>query len=205
MSVVKLYVEGGGNRVLDQGLRDAFKRFFARSGLPEASIVIRVCGSRRDAFRDFGIALRKAGPVQAPILLVDSEEAVLPQHFGKPWDHLLRVDRFSRPGGATDDQAHLMVQCMESWFLADRQWLARYFGQHFHSGALPGASNIESIDKRRALEALGGATKACQKGKYNKGKHSSEILAGLDPKSVKEASAHAQRLFETLKAKGSGR
>ena len=31
--------------------------------------------------------------------------------------------------GATDEQAHLMVQCMEAWFLADRETLAAVFGR----------------------------------------------------------------------------
>ena len=42
-----------------------------------------------------------------------------------------------------------MIEIMESWFLADRDALARHFGEGFKAAALPGnPARVESIPKR---------------------------------------------------------
>jgi hypothetical protein len=41
------------------------------------------------------------------------------------------------------------------------------------------------------------------KGRYDKGSHSFELLALVDPKKVAGASPHAKRLFDTLRKKTS--
>lgn len=38
-----------------------------------------------------------------------------------------------------------MVQCMENWFMADKECLALFFGQGFNVNALPNNPNIEAI------------------------------------------------------------
>jgi hypothetical protein len=65
---------------------------------------IIACGGRDDAFDRF----RHAPEEQHAILLVDSEGPVAT----KPWVHLKARDGWD-PGAATDDQAQLMVACME--------------------------------------------------------------------------------------------
>ena len=72
-------------------------------------------GSRDEAYGDFEAA-HAQGNVTA-MLLVDAEEEVT---ASGSWDHLRSRDNWRRPPGALNDQCHLMVQFMESWFLADR-------------------------------------------------------------------------------------
>ena len=130
------------------------------------------------------------------VLLVDSEEAVV----GGPWQHLAnrRGDRWRRPSGVTDDQAHLMVQVMESWFLADRQVLIDYYGQGFLANSLPGQTNIEQIPKRDVLQSLKHASRQTAKKEYHKTRHAFHLLEQIDPQRVRVASRHADRLFIVL-------
>jgi len=100
---------------------------------------------------------------------------------------------------ATDDNAHLRVQCMEAWFIADRGWLAEFYGQGFSLGALPARTDVESIPKADLFAALRQATRSTRtQGEYGKGRHSFDILAGLDPEKVKAASPSAARLITPL-------
>lgn len=79
-----------------------------------------------------------------------------------------------------------MVQCMEAWFIADRQALAAFFGQCFRQNQLPDSANsMESIAKRQLYTSLANATKGCQKGPYGKGAHSFKLLALINPESIK--------------------
>ena len=92
-----------------------------------------------------------------------------------------------------------MVQIMESWFLADVEALEKYYGQGFRQSALPRNPKIEAVPKQDIIKGLEQATRAtrnCQN--YNKGKHSFEILALLDPAKVRKQSPYADRFFEEL-------
>ena len=68
-----------------------------------------------------------------------------------PWAHLRARDGWIRPADATDENAHLMVQCMETWFLADRDNLADYFGHGFNPNALPAREEIEEGRQGRSV------------------------------------------------------
>ena len=94
-----------------------------------------------------------------------------------------------------------MVQCMEAWFLADKDNPAAYFGHGFNRNALPGREEIEDVAKGEVLERLRRATRQCKKGEYGKGRHSFDILEQTDPAKVMNASPHARRLVETLRQK----
>ncbi len=110
------------------------------------------CGSRRNAYDRFCNEIARGGADSA-MLLVDSED---PLQAEDAWGHLLQRDRWERPDDAGADSAYLMVQVMESWFLADRPTLAAYFGQGFSANALPQGTEIEDIPKRdvqRGIEA----------------------------------------------------
>ena len=91
-----------------------------------------------------------------------------------------------------------MVQCMEAWFLADRQCLQDFFGNHFQANALPGNPNIESIVKQQLFDALKNATRHTQKGEYGKGTHSFKILELIEPERVFQQSPWAARLRNKL-------
>jgi hypothetical protein len=193
---VRIYVEGGGNqRSTLNNCRQAF-RLFLEKVVPRGSFEIIASGDRNKAFKDFRLAL-KQHPQDYIILLVDSEEAVL----GGPWPHLAnrRGDHWNRPRGATDDQAHLMVQAMESWFLADRQVLIDYYGQGFLANALPRQANIEIVPKKDVFRALKNASRnTAKKGEYHKTRHGFDLLERIDPNRVRHASLHADRLFLVL-------
>ena len=94
-----------------------------------------------------------------------------------------------------------MVQCMETWFLADPKALGQFFGQGFQAGALPhGSKAVESISKASIFQSLARATRSCKsKRPYGKGEHSFKILGMIDPQKVATASPWAGRLLEELR------
>lgn len=150
------------------------------------------CGNRQTAYKDFRKAVQSG---ESALLLVDAEE---PVKVPGPWQHLKGSDNWNRPQAATDDQCHLMVQVMESWFLADPDALESYYGQAFRKAALPKNPKVENVAKQDVESGLTQATRSTRKGKYSKGKHSFEILAELDPGKVREKSPYAERFFSTL-------
>ena len=203
--MVRLYVEGGGRgKDLPSMCRRGFRGFLKKAGLQGSMPRIVASGSRNSAYRDYCTAIKNG---ETALLLVDSEGPVDPAHQSghpeawQPWQHLKQRDNWDKPQGGHDLDCHLMVQCMESWFLADREALSDFFGQCFRESALPAAqSNVESFEPKDALTRLKSATKDCQtKGKYDKSAHSFELLARLDPDKVTAASPWAKRWIDTLK------
>lgn len=194
---VRIYVEGGGSTgALKSECRRGFAEFFAKF-LPRGKQPrIIACGSRNEALDDFRTALRKHRDEHV-VLLVDAEAPVA---SGQAiWAHLHQRDGWDPPAGATEENTHLMVQCMESWFLADPEELASYFGQGFQSSALPRNPNIEAVSKQDVFRSLENATRQARtKGVYSKGGHSFALLARIDPVRVRGASPHAERLAVTL-------
>ena len=197
---VKVYVEGGGDgRDLKVRCRQGFSTFFRKVSLAGRMPRIIACGARDKTYRNFRTALAHAADNDFIVLLVDSEAPVA-MGVG-PWHHLKNRDNWDKPASAADDNAHLMVQCMEAWFLADKDALAKYFGDGFNLNALPGRPDVENISKSDIENGLKNATKQCNpKGKYHKGRHSFTILAELDTDKVIAASPHAARLVAVLKA-----
>ena len=195
---VKVYVEGGGDgKSLQTKCREGFSSFFAKANLAGRMPRVIACGSRETAFDKFCTALGSGNAEEFIVLLVDSEDQVA--DGSGPWLHLRTRDGWERPEEATDENAHLMVQCMEAWFLADKGRLAAYFGQGFNRNALPGRRDIEDVAKEDVLQGLKNATRQCKKGEYGKGRHSFEILERVDPANVMAVSRHARRLVETLR------
>ena len=196
---VKLIVEGGGDRKSRSANRDcrrAFGKFLENAGLTLRRPAIEAAGGREQAYDAFKTEHERGARVA--VLLVDAEAPVTAQD---PWTHLNRRDGWTRPTGTTDDQCHLMVQVMESWFLADRKALANFYRQGFRPNALPGnPRQIERIPKNAVEDGLDRATRNTTKGRYHKGQHSFEILASLDPAKVTAASPHARRFVQTLLA-----
>lgn len=193
--MVTVYVEGAGRDAAQKTrMRKAFQVMLERAGLEGRLPATVPSGPREKAFRDFQSALRnRIDGVQ--ILLVDSEAPVT-----KPvWDHLRDRDGWTRPAGATDDQVHLMVQCMESWFLADPEALAAYYGAGFAATRLPGNANVEQIEKSQVESTLRSATRDTTKGPYHKTKHGFDLLGKLDPAKLEQVSEHAARFLDTLR------
>ncbi|WP_428277878.1 DUF4276 family protein [Candidatus Palauibacter sp.] len=199
---IKLYVEGGGDsKALTTDCRRGFRKFFEKAGLAGQMPRIRACGSRRSAYDDFKAALGNGSEV--PMLLVDAED---PLTAGSSWEHLRHRagDRWARPTGASNDHCHLMVQVMESWFLADQPALESFFGQGFQPSALPRNPHIEQIRKADVLRGLTRATKRLETNResYDKGSDSFEILGRIDPSRVESASPSAKQLLDVLRAGG---
>lgn len=209
-NTLTIYVEGG-NRDSRAALivcQRAFKIFLERAGLPPRSFSVEACASRNQAYNDFCFALASG---ENAILLVDSEELVAthPQtNLPVPaWQHLTaRIgDNWTRPPGAADSQAHLMVPTMEAWLVADKKNLTAYYRgtynrEAFNEGALPLRTNVETVNKAAIESSLANATRPNQtKGLYHKGRHSFEILEMLDPRAVAPASYHLRRLLCHLK------
>ena len=192
---VTIYVEGGGDEEkLKRKCRRGFGSFLEKAGLRGKLPRIVPCGSRQKAYNRF--KTEYAGDDgRIVMLLVDAEAPVT---TAGPWQHLQDRDRWQRPPGVTDDQCHLMVQVMESWFLADREALSAFYEQDFHSGSLPRNPNVEQIAKDDVLSRLESATRNTTKGRYSKGKHSFEILGCLDPAKVTSASPYAKRFIDAL-------
>ena len=193
-----VYVEGGGNsKALRAECRRGFAYFFEKAGLKGRMPRISACGGRQHAFDDFRHALQNPKNDRFTVLLVDSEEPVA--RGCQPWEHLKRRDRWERPAAATDDSCHLMVQCMESWFLADKAALEQYFDNGFNRNSLPRREEVEDVSKQDIERGLSRATRQCKRtGAYHKGRHSFAVLAELDPEKVTAASPHAKRLVDTL-------
>lgn len=195
----KLFVEGGGDaHTLRAACRQGFTEFLKKAGLAGRLPRVVACGGGKQAYDSFRTAL-SAG--ERAFLLVDSEDLV-EENTQSPWEHLATRpgDRWAQPAGSTDEQCHLVVVCLESWFLADRRVLEDFFGPGFLAQALPPPTRaIESIAKEQVYEALAKATGRCRARAYRKGEHSFKLLALLRPEVVGNASPWAGRFIDELK------
>ncbi|PPD50452.1 MAG: hypothetical protein CTY16_01465 [Methylobacter sp.] len=198
--MVKVFVEGGARGALNARCREGFTKFFEKAGLKGKMPRVVACGSRSDAYNDFCTALAQAKPSDVIVLLVDSEAPVTVEE-NQVWQHVLHRegDKWQQPVGAEQNHLHFMVECMEAWFMADKNCLAAYFGQGFEVSKLPNQSNIEKISKANLYAGLEKATKNCKtKACYGKGSHSFDILGKIDPQKVLSASSYAARLVDHL-------
>ncbi len=197
MVTAKIYNEGGGEgRLYDILFRQGWSAFFAAAGL-SGRMPKPVRGKGREQTFDlFVTAVSSPRPGVLPLLLVDSEDLVQPSHT--VWQHLKARDNWDQPGGTSNDQAFLMVQIMETWFLTDRNLLRVYFGPSFGEGHIKEWPNLEEVPKPTVYQALEKATGNCPN-PYAKGKVSFELLAKLDPSAVETACPHAKALLDRLR------
>jgi hypothetical protein len=197
----RIFVEGGSKGKLAQKCRQGFARFFEKAGLGQRRPRIVSCGTRRAAYEDFCLALSKAGKNDIYLLLVDAEAPVTVDK-DQVWVHVKarQGDGWDQPDNAEADMLHFMVECMESWFLADSQALENFFGRGFNADAIPKKTDIESISKADVYEALKRATaKLKTKRQYGKGEHSFSLLEKIDPAKVEASGAFARRVIEKVR------
>jgi hypothetical protein len=204
---VYVYAEGGGSGAhsadLQAEFRQAFAEFLSKTDLGTTRRPRVVpCGGREQAFGSFCTAIAQG---QNALLLVDSETPINPLHqplapaSWKPWAHLQAQASWDTPLGASNDDCHLMVQCMENWFLADKASVQAFFGQGFNLAALPTAE-VETVPKSTVYSALQIATKTCKtKAPYGKGAHSFKLLKVISPDKVEAASPWAKRFLDELR------
>jgi len=199
---VRLYVEGGGDyKAGKSAIRHGVAEFLKRGGLSRVQVV--ACGNTDGAIQDFADAL-KTHPKARNLLLVDSDGPVsvsAKSHVvagsgpgkGRDW-------RRAKLKGVPEDRVHLMVQIMESWFLADPEALRCYYGQDFNGSALPRRSNVEEVPKEDVKSALANATRNTKKGEYHKIRHAPNLLMRVDPAKVRTRAENCERLFKALLA-----
>ena len=193
-----IYIEGGGdsNQDLERLFRRSWTTFFKAAGLSGHLPRIVRGGGRDRTFDLFARAIKHPDPKRVPLLLVDSEDPVKAGY--SVWQHLQVRDGWDQTPGAGDDQAFMMVQAMETWFLADRDSLKRYFGAEFRENALKQWPKLEDVSKETVLSVLERATANCAT-PYAKGKVSFELLAQVDPGLVEVACPHAKSLLDRLR------
>jgi hypothetical protein len=194
---VRIYVEGGGDGKHQHiQCRMGFRKLFERAGFIGRMPATIAGGARGTTYDMFRTALASSSPDNHPILLVDSEDPVIAP---VAWEHLLSRDGWERPVGAADDQAQLMVTCMETWIMADPAALRRAFGSQLQTSALLPQSDLEERPHDEVQDALEHATRNCGRDKaYAKGRRSFKVLAELDPQALRQYLPHFQQLIETL-------
>lgn len=192
----KIYVEGGGDhqKRTIHACRIAFSKYFEKV-VPGARPRVIACGPRQKAYRDFAKGLNDPD-YDHVLLLVDSEGPVAAADDA--WTHLHRRDNWPQPNGAPNNAAHMMVQCMESWFMADKDCLETFYGQDFNAGALPARMEIELIPKADVSTGLENATKDTQKGRYHKTRHGFDLLGAIDPNKVEAVSPFCELLHRSV-------
>lgn len=191
---IKLYIEGGGDSASqDTAFRAGWTAFFERAGLGEARKMPRPIrgGGRAQTFDAYCMAVKTRKPDELPLLLVDSEDLV--KAGSDAWKHLKACDHWAKPHGASSADAFLMITCMETWFVADREALKDFFRKGWNDKALPKWPDLEGVEKDKVLEALVKATA----GKYAKGNF--DLLKVINPTVVEKSLPSARALLERLR------
>jgi hypothetical protein len=194
MASVRIYFEGDPK--LKRGFTAVLAKLRAKAAAARLGWELVAGRSREQTFKRFRMALdTHRGDILA--LLVDADGAV---NSDSPREHLTKhqTGLSRKPKGAKDDHAHLMVQVMESWFLADAAALEAYYGQGFRANCLPKTSSLEDVPKDTVLECLSQAVAGTRKREYHKTRHAPDLLERMDPARVRDGSKWCDRLFATV-------
>ena len=213
ITLVEVYIEAGptgensadGSAALRRGFESLFQRqrnLLRKRGI---KLLLTVFGPRSKAYRKFKSGHDKSVPGMVHALLVDSEEQ-LPEQGSLNIDarkkHLIARDGWDLKG-VKPDAIHLMVQCMESWILADPVVMADYYGKDFHKTKLPPQNNLEQEPKEAIEKKLDAATRDTKKGSYHKVHHASQLLMLIDPEKVRTHCPHYGIFADWLERQGS--
>lgn len=196
---VLIYIEGDtkqkgkANAIpLRQGLRTFFQNLENEIKVP---IRIKPVGARELTIKIF-LSEIDDNRDNFAVLLVDAEGEIGEDESVKTFLRKIS-DKFNFKN-VKDEQCHLMVQLMESWFLADKEKLGEFYGPNFNHNALPKNKNVEKIPKADVLKGLKAATAKTKKGEYGKGTHSGEILQKINSSSVRNSAEHCENLFQAI-------
>jgi hypothetical protein len=180
---IHIYFEG------DALLRPGFRKFFSQviEAARKQNRSVSPIATNGTPIRDFGIAQRKSTN-SINLLVLDSEQ----QLDGTALRH-------QQAAGFPPDRIFWMVELMESWFLADREAVKRYYNdERFQESSLPANAQVEKIPKKDVLDGLKEATRRTQKGRYHKTKHAPGILETINPDKVTASAPQCRRLFDVL-------
>jgi uncharacterized protein DUF4276 len=193
---VTIFLEGGGDAAIE--CRKGFAKLFQNAGLkrPHSPSLI-ACGSRNEAYRQF--CNRWPGrDGEVLLLLVDSESQV----NGAKWEHVAQRagDHWKTPASVTEDHLWFMMQCMATWIVADRNTLARVFGDCLIANALPPLTDLERRSKADVQTRLQQATARCDRDrKYEKGRRPYQLVEKLDPETLADNLPHFKSLISHLR------
>jgi hypothetical protein len=197
---IKLYIEGGGDSPRqDTEFRAGWTAFFEKAGLKEARKMPKPIrgGGREQTFDAYCTAVKTRKPDELPLLLVDSEDVVKAGHDA--WQHLKARDKWTKPKDAGKNDAFLMITCMETWFIADREALKDFFKGCWNDKALPNWPDLEKVERKKAYAALVKATANCGERQYAKGKVSFELLKVINPAVIETKFPSAKALLRRLR------
>lgn len=199
---IKLYVEGGGKGSHKRAtikLQQGFDAFFRelKDAAREKKISFKIIPSSdtQTTYEDFMLSVRNS-PQSLNLLLVDSDDVVAENENARAF--LQKKHKKWNLQTVKDAQCHLMVQIMESWFIADVDALKEFYGQRLKVSAIPKNKNVEAIEKERVENSLKAATVKTNKEKYHKINHGAKILELISSQKVRAAAPHCERLFETI-------
>jgi hypothetical protein len=166
---ILVYIEGEGGggstekrRFLDGEFRKAWKQFLQPlADMASGKGVTRFqCipgrGGASTADRFANHLPQHIGALR--ILLIDSEVPV--KDVARPW----AVLKQKCPEWADDKNCYMMVQCLETWLLADVDSLRTYYNKHkstFQDNKLKAWANLEAIPRKTLQKALEEATAKC--------------------------------------------
>lgn len=199
MTEIAIYVEGGGDTPdqkaeLRRGLDGLLDNVKSKAREKRLRWKLIPSGGRRTTYEAFINALH-TNPDSINVLLVDSETLIAAATGDTDQDadvrvaHLTQHDRWDL-AEVHPQRVHLMVQCMETWIVADRDALRNFYGQGFAPNSLPRRENLEEEPKEDVYDKLMMATRATQKGEYGKIRHASLLLQRINPTQV---AAHCPR------------
>lgn len=201
MKKIAIYVEGGGDTAQQRAnIRMGFDELFKvqKQAAQEKRLGWNLVpsGSRNKTYDKFIWALDQSGDETLCVLLVDSEDPIVAETKGNPDEnaqirtrHLMERDKWEL--NAVDAHPiHLMVQCMETWIVADPETLTAFYGQGFQTKSLPVRKNLEEEPKQAIYAKLAQATRGTGKGEYAKINHARQLLAKIDASKVAARCSH---------------
>ncbi len=199
---IRIYIEGDTKQKgknTDLTLRQGFNYFF-RELIDEAknkNIKLRpiTYGSKYETFKKFLDGLKEYQD-SFVLFLLDSDAPI--DEDETPKSFLQKQNPLWHLQDAEENQCHLMVQVMESWFFADKDKLAEFYGQSFNRNALAKTTNVEKILKASVESGLANATRNTQKGEYHKTRHGAKLLEVISPQKVRKAAPNCERLFDVV-------
>lgn len=180
---------------MQQGFESFFRELKKTAREKKISFKIIPSANTQSTYDDF-IRSVESSPNSFNILLVDSDAPLGENETAR--NFLQNKFKKWKLQKIADEQCHLMVQIMESWFLADKEKLAVFYGQKFNINALAKDVNVEKIPKTTVENGLANATKNTQKGLYHKVNHGGKILELIDSAKVRESAFHCRRLFQAI-------
>lgn len=199
---IRIYIEGDTKqkgKFNTISLREGFYNFFGelieKARAKNIAFRLILCGSKYETFKDFLNAARSYKE-SFVIFLLDSDAPLDDNETPKTF--LQRQNPLWDLQEAEENQCHLMIQLMESWFFADKEKLAEFYGQRFNLNSLSKNVNVEKIPKADVENGLANATRNTQKGEYHKTRHGAKILELINTQKVRASAPHCEKLFITV-------